>query len=221
MIKKNIFLVFLVIVMGISLLGCGTDSIEGSFTSADVAVQEHESESSDKTSDASSTKSVDTVTQENGSENLDESESSNETSDTQSLSVKAKNLVNKAKNLADEAKNLVESTKSIELEENVDIEEPKDFTVSISVERTGNIVTNRLKLHVLIDGEEAFTVRGNSTEDANMILSKGTHTIQVKGQGDKSKKLEFNVTEDGPNYFYFWAEISNLWGIKFERRVIN
>ena len=220
MIKKNVFLVFLVIVMGISLLGCTTDSIDSSIESIDTVDQESEPgnidepDASDETSDILSTESVDSAN--------DESETSDEISDIKSISVKAKNLAGKAKNLMESLKEDVETSKIVESEEDeVDIEVPKDFTVSISVERTGNIVTNRSKLHVLIDGEEAFTVRGNSTEGANMILSKGIHTIQVKGQGDKSKKLEFNVTEDSPNYFYFWAEISNWWGIKLERRTIN
>lgn len=90
--------------------------------------------------------------------------------------------------------------------------------VMISVQRTGNILTNIGDLEVWVDGESVFTVGGNSTNYVNIKMSEGKHTIQVKGQGDKSKKLKFNVTQDGENEFYFTAEISNWFGVKLKKR---
>ena len=90
--------------------------------------------------------------------------------------------------------------------------------VMISVQRTGNILTNIGDLEVWVDGESVFTVGGNSTNYVNIKMSEGKHTIQVKVQGDKSKKLKFNVTQDGENEFYFTAEISNWFGVKLKKR---
>lgn len=50
------------------------------------------------------------------------------------------------------------------------------------------------------------------------MMPVGMHTIQTKGQGDKSKKIKFEVTENGENNFYFSAEISNWYGVKMEKR---
>lgn len=90
--------------------------------------------------------------------------------------------------------------------------------VMISVQRTGNILTNIGDLEVWIDDEKAFEVDGNSTNSATIMMTVGTHTIQTKGQGDKSKKMKFDVTEDGENEFYFSAEISNWYGVKLKKR---
>lgn len=96
--------------------------------------------------------------------------------------------------------------------------EPKEVDVMISVQRTGNILTNIGDLEVWIDDEKVFSVDGNSTNSVNIKMLVGEHTIQTKGQGDKSKKMEFDVTEDGENEFYFTAEISNWYGVKLEER---
>lgn len=91
--------------------------------------------------------------------------------------------------------------------------EPKEVDVMISVQRTGNILTNIGDLEVWIDDEKVFTVDGNSTNGVKLNMPEGEHTIQTKGQGDKSKKLKFNVTSDGENEFYFTTEISNWYGV--------
>lgn len=88
----------------------------------------------------------------------------------------------------------------------------------ISVQRTGNILTNIGELEVLIDDEKVFVVDGNSTNSITTMMPVGIHTIQTKGQGDKSKKIKFEVTENGENNFYFSAEISNWYGVKMEKR---
>lgn len=90
--------------------------------------------------------------------------------------------------------------------------------VMISVQRTGNVLTNIGDLEVWIDGEMVFEVDGNSTNSAIIMMPVGTHTIQTKGQGDKSKKMKFDVTKDGENEFYFSAEISNWYGVKLQKR---
>ena len=97
-------------------------------------------------------------------------------------------------------------------------ENAETMEVMISVQRTGNILTNIGALEVWIDDEKVFTVDGNSTNSVNIKMVEGEHTIQMKGQGDKSKKRKFDVTEDGDNQFYFTAEISNWWGVKLEER---
>lgn len=94
----------------------------------------------------------------------------------------------------------------------------KMVEVMISVKRTGNILTNIGDLDVLIDGEKVFVVDGNSTNSVKIQMLEGKHTIQTKGQGDKSKKLEFNVASRGGKEFYFTTEISNWYGVKLEKR---
>lgn len=90
--------------------------------------------------------------------------------------------------------------------------------VMISVQRTGNILTNIGDLEVWLDGEMVFTVEGNSTNSVTIKMPVGEHMIQVKGQGDKSKKIKFDVSNDEENEFYFTAEISNWYGVKLEER---
>lgn len=92
----------------------------------------------------------------------------------------------------------------------------EDVDVMISVQRTGNILTNIGALEVWIDDEKVFEVDGNSTNSVKIKMPVGEHTIQTKGQGDKSEKKKFNVTADGENNFYYSAEISNWFGIKLE-----
>lgn len=94
----------------------------------------------------------------------------------------------------------------------------KMVEVMISVQRTGNILTNIGDLDVLIDGEKVFEVDGDSTNSVKIKMLEGTHTIQTKGQGDKSKKVEFKVTSHGEKEFYYNAEISNWYGVKLEKR---
>ena len=96
--------------------------------------------------------------------------------------------------------------------------EPKEVEVMISVQRTGNILTNIGDLEVWIDDEKVFTVDGDSTNSVDINMPEGEHTIQTKGQGDKSKKLIFDVTQDGKNEFYFTTEISNWYGVTLKER---
>ena len=97
-------------------------------------------------------------------------------------------------------------------------ENVEEVEVMISVQRTGNILTNIGDLEVWIDGEKVFTVDGNSTNSVNIKMLEGEHIIQTKGQGDKSKKVKFDVTQDSENEFYFTTEISNWYGVKLEER---
>lgn len=93
-----------------------------------------------------------------------------------------------------------------------------EVAVFVSVQRTGNILSNIGDLEIWIDDEKVFSVDGNSTNSAVIVMPVGTHTIQAKGQGDKSKKIKFDVVDDDENTFYFTAEISNWFGIKLEKR---
>lgn len=94
-----------------------------------------------------------------------------------------------------------------------------EVPVQISVQRTGNILTGIGDLSVLIDDEDVFQVSNNSTESVEIVMAEGIHTIQTKGQGDKSKKIEFEViNNDDGKKFYFTTEISNWWGIKLEKK---
>lgn len=97
-------------------------------------------------------------------------------------------------------------------------ENAEKVEVMISVQRTGNILTNIGEVEVYIDDEMVFTVDGNSTESVTIKMLEGEHTIQTKGQGDKSKKVKFNVTKDDENEFYYNTEISNWYGVKLEER---
>lgn len=93
--------------------------------------------------------------------------------------------------------------------------------VTITVARTGNMLTGVGKVDVYIDDEKVFDVSNNSTESVKVKLEEGVHTIQTKGQGDKSKKLEFEVSNDGDNELYYATEISNWWGVKLEKRNVT
>lgn len=93
-----------------------------------------------------------------------------------------------------------------------------EVEVMISVQRTGNVLTNIGNLEVWIDDEKVFEVDGNSTNSVVIKMPVGKHTIQTKGQGDKSKKVKFEVTEDGKNEFYFSTQISNWYGVKLEKQ---
>lgn len=94
----------------------------------------------------------------------------------------------------------------------------EEVEVMISVQRTGNILTNIGALEVWIDDQKVFEVDGNSTNSVKIIMPEGEHTIQTKGQGDKSKKLKFDVTGNRENEFYYSTEISNWYGVKLEER---
>ena len=96
--------------------------------------------------------------------------------------------------------------------------EPEIVEVVITVQRTGNILTNIGDLEVWIDNEKVFTVDGNETNGVKIKMLEGEHTIQTKGQGDKSKKIKFNVTSEGNNEFHFTSEISNWYGVNLEER---
>ena len=88
----------------------------------------------------------------------------------------------------------------------------------ISVQRTGNLLTNIGALEVWIDDEKVFEVDGNSTNTVKLKMTVGEHTIQTKGQGDKSKKLKFIVDANEENEFYYTTEISNWYGVKLQER---
>lgn len=95
---------------------------------------------------------------------------------------------------------------------------PAELPVLVSVKRTGNLITGIGKMAVLIDDEEVFQVKIDQTESVTITMLEGIHTIQTKGQGDKSKKVEFEVVNGEVNEFYFTSEISNFYGIELEER---
>ena len=95
---------------------------------------------------------------------------------------------------------------------------PAKLQVTISVKRTGNILTGIGQMAVLIDDEEVFDVRIDTTETVEITMTEGVHTIQTTGQGDKSKKVEFEVVKGETNEFFFISEISNWYGIELEER---
>ncbi|WP_102272126.1 TcaA NTF2-like domain-containing protein [Cytobacillus massiliigabonensis] len=88
--------------------------------------------------------------------------------------------------------------------------------VQISVERTGGLLTGIGKVKVYIDDEEVMKVKNNKTETLEMSMSTGIHTIQTKGQGDKSDVVEFEVVAGANNIFHFNTEISNVYGVKLK-----
>jgi hypothetical protein len=88
--------------------------------------------------------------------------------------------------------------------------------VQISVERTGGLLTGIGKVKVYIDDEEVMKVKNNHTEAVELSLLPGTHTIQTKGQGDKSDVMEFEVVAGADNIFEFNTEISNIYGVKLK-----
>ena len=88
--------------------------------------------------------------------------------------------------------------------------------VNVSVERTGGLINGIGKVMVYIDGEEVMKVKNNETESIELHLSPGVHTIQTKGQGDKSDEVEFEVIAGQDNTFTYQTEISNIYGVKLE-----
>lgn len=86
--------------------------------------------------------------------------------------------------------------------------------VKISVKRTGNLLTGIGKVKVYIDDEKVMEIKNDHTETINMALSPGIHTIQIKGQGDKSDVEEFEVVAGANNIFLFNTEISSIYGVK-------
>lgn len=86
--------------------------------------------------------------------------------------------------------------------------------IVINVEREGNFLTSSGEMDVLIDKEILFTIDGTSSGSAKVNLREGKHTIQVKAQGDKSEKLEFDVSNDGDRRLYFTAEVGNFLGVE-------
>ena len=89
--------------------------------------------------------------------------------------------------------------------------------VVISVERTGNLITGIGKVKVYVDSEEVMQVKNNETESIELLLSPGVHTIQTKGQGDKSSKVEFEAAIGQDNTFAYTTEISSVYGVKLDR----
>lgn len=87
--------------------------------------------------------------------------------------------------------------------------------VTLNVERTGGFLSGIGKVKVYVDGKQVMKVK--ETESIELQLKPGTHTIQTKGQGDKSKKVEFIVTEGQDNILYYQTEISNIYGLSLER----
>ena len=94
--------------------------------------------------------------------------------------------------------------------------EPIPQQVEINVERMGNLITGIGKVKVYIDDEEVTKVGNNDTEKVNLKLMPGTHTIQTKGQGDKSDVVEFEVVEGANNRFFFSTEISSVAGVNLD-----
>lgn len=102
------------------------------------------------------------------------------------------------------------------VEKNINFDEEK-VDVTIGVARTGGLLTGIGKMKVFVDGKEVFTVKNDDTVYQDMMLHPGVHAIQVKGQGDKSKEIDFEVVAGQENRLVYTAEISNFYGIDLER----
>ncbi|MDN4081408.1 hypothetical protein [Paenibacillus polymyxa] len=89
--------------------------------------------------------------------------------------------------------------------------------VVINVERTGGLLNGIGKVTVYIDDEQVMKVKNNQTNSAELYLSPGVHTIQTKGQGDKSSLVNFEVVAGEDNTFTYHTEISNIYGVSLER----
>ena len=89
-------------------------------------------------------------------------------------------------------------------------------SVNVSVERTGGLLTGIGKVKVYIDGDQVMKVKNNQIESVELYLSPGTHEIQTKGQGDRSKVVKFEVVDGKNNTFAYHTEISNIYGLKLE-----
>lgn len=83
-------------------------------------------------------------------------------------------------------------------------EEPETALAQISVEGTGEIGD----IKVFIDDEEGMEVKNNQQNTIELPLLIGTHTIQLKGQEEKSNVLGFEVESGEKNRFSFYIETS-------------
>jgi hypothetical protein len=89
--------------------------------------------------------------------------------------------------------------------------------VNLNVERTGGLLSGIGKVKVYVDGEQVMKVKNNTTESVELHLASGTHTIQTKGQGDKSKEVEFEVMTGQDNTFTYQTEVSNVYGVSLQQ----
>ncbi|MDR6726166.1 archaellum component FlaF (FlaF/FlaG flagellin family) [Paenibacillus amylolyticus] len=95
-------------------------------------------------------------------------------------------------------------------------DEEEELTV-INVERTGGFLTGFGKVKVFIDGEEVMKVKNDEINSVELSLIPGEHTIQTKGQGDKSSVVKFEVVAGEVNEFTYHTEISNIYGVSLDR----
>lgn len=95
-------------------------------------------------------------------------------------------------------------------------DEELELTV-IKVERTGGFLTGFGKVKVYIDGEEVMKVKNDEANSVELSLVPGEHTIQTKGQGDKSSVVNFEVVVGENNTFTYHTEISSMYGVSLER----
>lgn len=98
-----------------------------------------------------------------------------------------------------------------------DSTEVETVPVTISVERSGNLITGIGKVTVYIDGKNVMKLKNNQSKSVKLSLAIGRHFIQTKGQGDKSAKVEFEVTAGESNNFLYHTEISSMYGVNLER----
>lgn len=91
------------------------------------------------------------------------------------------------------------------------------FPVKVSVERTGGLINGIGTVKIYVDDEEVFKLKNKQTKSVDLLLPPGVHTIQSKGQGDKSKSVKFEVIEGQDNVFHYQTEISHVYGISLER----
>lgn len=89
--------------------------------------------------------------------------------------------------------------------------------VTLSVERTGGFLSGIGKIKVYVDGKQVMKVKNNKTESVELQLAPGIHTIQTKGQGDKSKKVDFEVSAEQDNNLTYQTEVSNVYGVSLQR----
>lgn len=89
--------------------------------------------------------------------------------------------------------------------------------VKVSVERTGGVISGIGNVKVYIDDKEVMKVKNKQTKSVELLLSPGIHTIQTKGQGDKSKVVKFEVVAGEDNHFSYQTEISSFYGLSLQR----
>lgn len=89
--------------------------------------------------------------------------------------------------------------------------------VKLNVERTGGLISGIGKVKVYVDGKQVMKVKNKKTESVELHLAPGTHTVQTKGQGDKSSKVNFEVVAEQDNTFTYRTEISSVYGLSLER----